>query len=144
MHKFYVCKARIVQFSRQFSKKQTHVVMQYCNLYLFQTWIHLNKCDKDNATTFDKNTCSRQHSIGLKQWNMLLYTVIFKKKSHGKEAEIVDPCAQQHSKQISIFSCKHVAILKEFVIRIYKKLQIQHRKSNGPQKFVKTEFYCTR
>lgn len=48
----------------------------------------------------------------------------FKKKSHGKEAEIVDPCAQQHSKQISIFSCKHVAILKEFVIRIYKKLQI--------------------
>lgn len=38
-----------------------------------------------------------------------MYTVIFK-KSHGEEAEIVGSFAQQHSKQISIFSCKHEAI----------------------------------
>lgn len=63
-------------------KKQTHVV----NIAIFIC--SRPKCDKDNAPTFDKNTYSRQHFIGLKQWNILFYTVIFK-KSHGEEAEIV-------------------------------------------------------
>lgn len=43
------------------------------------------KCDKDDAPTFDKNTCSRQHFIGLKQRNMPLYKVIFKNAMARKQ-----------------------------------------------------------